>query len=146
MKTGKRLLAIILTLVLCVSMTSTAFAYNVCSLVKGNSSKTVKFYVETDNTTSAKLTFTQSKGKISYTNDACGTSTGSTYGAYTISVQYKNSSGKMCYTFYTWEYGRTFTLKLNQKNTIYLIQVIPYSASNVGNHLRSTNVEVKLRT
>ncbi|MCD7731829.1 MAG: hypothetical protein LUH56_00085 [Oscillospiraceae bacterium] len=146
MKKLKKLVSLLLVVVLCVTMTSSAFAANVCSLVKGNSCKTVKFYVETDNSTSGKLTFTQSKGKISYTNDACGTSTANMYGAYAISVQYKNSSGKMCYQFYTWEYNKSFTLKLSQKNTMYLIQVAPYPVSIVGDRLRSTNMEVKLRT
>ncbi|MCD7823170.1 MAG: hypothetical protein LUG86_04030 [Oscillospiraceae bacterium] len=147
MKKLKRLVSLLLVVVLCVTMTSSVFAKNVCVNVSGSSASKTTFTVVTGSSwkSNGKITFTQSKGTIKYTNNAYCTSTVSTYGAYTVSYICIKDNGATSTGYDSWRYSKTFSMTL-QKNATYIITVTPYSVDTVFSYCRSSSWIVKART
>jgi len=127
----KRILAIVLVLTMIVPVLSIcASAANVCSEIKGNCKEQRTFTVETGKRgwfLKNKLTFTQTKGKMSFYTWGGGTKDYSMYGRYRVT--YENlSSGKEKTKLWT---GKNLTLTLD-KNTTYKITVTPASHAELN--------------
>ncbi|MCD8107105.1 MAG: hypothetical protein LUE20_03965 [Oscillospiraceae bacterium] len=148
MKKFKRLISLLLVVVMCVSMTSSVFAAkNACVNVSGSSAGKTTFTVVTGSSwkNNGKITFTQSKGTMKYTNNGYGTSTVSTYGAYIVSYICIKDSGACSTGYWSWRYTKTFSMTL-MKNATYIITVTPCSADVVFENCRSSSWLVRLRT
>ncbi len=147
MKYLRRVLAILLVFVVLLSSSISVAAANACLTVNGKSTnKKTVITVSTGNAwlVNEKITFTQTKGTISYNNNHCGQSKVDTYGAYTVKVSYKKN-GKTYNKSYAWKYTKNFSVTLD-KNRTYTITITPYNVNTIGQYLKQNNKTVKFNT
>ena len=143
MKTSsKRIVSVALLLVLIFSLSVNSFAANVCSNVRGNTTKTTAFSIVTERKLlfSDKITLTQSQGTMTtgftFQNNKI-------YWAYSVKVEQLMGDGGSITKNLNWNYTKDFTIKL-EKGYRYRITVTPVSSSTVINHyqLRKLSDEI----
>ena len=143
MKTAsKRIVSVALLLVLIFSLSANSFAANVCSNIRGNTGKPVKFAVAAGPRLllSDKITLTQSQGTmktgLTFQNNKI-------YWAYDVKVEQLMGDGGKITKYMKWKYSKNFTITL-EKGYLYHITVSPVSSTDVILHygLRKLSDEI----
>lgn len=126
---GRRLAALALVLVLCLSLSAEVFAANVCQEIKGNSNKSVTFRIITGKRFlfKDKVTFRQDKGTLLFSNwSGSKEKRVAAYDTFTIRYRKEGSS--------TWKTATmkngSCTIKLDYNST-YIVTVTPASLTEL---------------